>query len=322
MAVEWYRMYHGAPTDPCWLVVGRMAGVVPGMAWSVWTAVLDRASQAGDRGCVEGFDCEAIAAFFGYETEQVQSVLDALAERGMLVDGRVAAWDKRQPKRPNDNSLERVRKHRAAKRSVTHGNATKREETTDKIRVDKKETDTADVSEADMLFELAWKAYPRRPNNSKADARRAWNARINDGVDPRDLLAGTDRYAKWVEAEQAAGRMRERRFIKQAATFFGPAEWWKQDWEVESAETSHMTADYLATILNMAGNGVWSGETRDAALYRTSQNYDADEWAMIVPYLDHFPWTEARAAKADKFMLRDVLKRHIARTDRERAHAA
>lgn len=89
-----------------------------------------------------------------------------------------------------------------------------------------------------------------------------------------------------------------------------------------STSQTAMTADYLATILNMAGNGVWSGETRDAALYRTSQNFDADEWAMIVPYLDHFPWAEARAAKADKFMLRDVLKRHIARTDRERAHAA
>lgn len=233
---------------------------------------------------------------------------------GDTTDGTIYAivnYDTYQPRRPTDETTD----------STSDGPATDQRETKKAIKAG----NTNGPSEDELLFEIAWKAYPRRPNNPKAKALKAWNARLREGVEARDMLAGVDRYARFCAAELASGRMTSNRFIKQAATFFGPDRHWEDPFEVGDNVLSlaaHMTADYLATILNMAGNGVWSGETRDAALYRTSQNFDADEWAMIVPYLDHFPWAEARAAKADKFMLRDVLKRHIARTDWERAHAA
>jgi hypothetical protein len=92
--------------------------------------------------------------------------------------------------------------------------------------VTKPKTNTAAVaSDVSDLFEDAWKAYPRRPNDSKAAARKAWTARVKAGADPTEMLDGTRRYAEYVAAEET-----EPRYVKQAATFFGPSEWWKADY--------------------------------------------------------------------------------------------
>lgn len=69
----------------------------------------------------------------------------------------------------------------------------------------------------DDLFEQAWAAYPEREGgNSKAAARRQWDARVKAGEDPEVMLAGTKRYA-----EYCAATNREARFVKMASTFFG-----------------------------------------------------------------------------------------------------
>lgn len=74
------------------------------------------------------------------------------------------------------------------------------------------------------LFDEAWEAYPRRPNNSKTAARKAWDARLKAGEDPHLMLEGARRYAAYVAAEGTAPR-----YVKQAKTFFGPDEWYKTD---------------------------------------------------------------------------------------------
>lgn len=74
-------------------------------------------------------------------------------------------------------------------------------------------------------FETAWAVYPKRPNNSKSDAFKSWQARINEGVTPDEMLEGLHRYREFVEAEEI-----EPRFIKQAATFFGPGRHWENDY--------------------------------------------------------------------------------------------
>lgn len=155
---DWFRSWHGAPTDAKWLTIARRAGVpvavVPSIAW----ALLDYASQHEERGCVEGFDTEAYADWSGLDETQVVAVIDAMTAKGILVADRWANWGKRQPQR-EDNSTDRVRNYRNAKRSqpdadgtpaqdalpsernavkrdVTHGNATQRLETLDKSRED------------------------------------------------------------------------------------------------------------------------------------------------------------------------------------------
>lgn len=143
--MEWFRSYHGAPTDPKWLVIARLAGTQPGVVAAVWWALMDRASQATPRGSVAGFDVEATAAFFGWDGSTVQAVLDALRRRGLIADGDVLPqWRKRNPP---DYSTERVQAFRGRKRTVsetieTEGNG--RKHRGEEIRGDK--TTAADAA--------------------------------------------------------------------------------------------------------------------------------------------------------------------------------
>lgn len=80
--------------------------------------------------------------------------------------------------------------------------------------------------EADQVFEEAWAAYPKRPNNSKQKAYRAWLARVGEGVDVLDMLEGTRRYARYLESDPPE----HPKFIKQASTFYGPDKWYESDY--------------------------------------------------------------------------------------------
>ena len=111
---SWFRSWHGAPTDTKWLTIARRAGVAPGIVSAVAWALLDYASQHFDRGCVDGFDVETYAAFSGFEEADIQAVIDAMTSKQMIVSGRLASWEKRQPER-EDNSAERVRRYRESR---------------------------------------------------------------------------------------------------------------------------------------------------------------------------------------------------------------
>jgi phage replication O-like protein O len=82
---------------------------------------------------------------------------------------------------------------------------------------------------ADTGFEKAWSLYPKRAGgNSKKNALAKWTARIRTGVDPTELIAGVERYANYVRATGKEGT----EYVKQAATFFGAGEHWKEKWEI------------------------------------------------------------------------------------------
>lgn len=63
-------------------------------------------------------------------------------------------------------------------------------------------------------FEEAWDLYPRRPNNNKRKAAKAWNARIKEGYTPEELIAGLKAYLAWAEDTGT--------ILKHTSTFFGP----------------------------------------------------------------------------------------------------
>lgn len=131
---DWFRSWHGAPTDPKWLGIARKAGVAPGMVVAVAWALMDRASQAEDRGDIDGYDPDGLACFFGCDPEQIDAIVRGMADRGVIVNGRFAAWEKRQPKR-EDDSAERVREFRrrqkqaSTERDTSNGNDVKRDVT-------------------------------------------------------------------------------------------------------------------------------------------------------------------------------------------------
>lgn len=122
--MDWFRSWHGAPTDAKWLVIARRAGVTPLMVSAVFWALLDYASQQTERGSVAGFDVETYATWAGVEEADILAVLDAMRAKGVITDGdTLSAWDKRQPKR-EDSSAERVRRHRDRQRNtVTDDNS-------------------------------------------------------------------------------------------------------------------------------------------------------------------------------------------------------
>lgn len=120
--MDWFRAYHGITSDPKWPIVARKAKVSIGVVVSVWLALLESASEAADRGSIQNFDPETVDALYGYEDGTCETVLTALKEKGLICDGHICAWEKRQPVR-EDDSAERVRQHRERKRRETQGNA-------------------------------------------------------------------------------------------------------------------------------------------------------------------------------------------------------
>lgn len=117
----WFRSWHGAPTDPKWLLIAKKAGVPPIVVSGIVWALFDYASQREDRGCVVGFDTETYAVWSGVEEAEVEAVITALTAKGVIEDGRLTAWEKRQPKR-EDDSRERVRAYRERKAAQAASN--------------------------------------------------------------------------------------------------------------------------------------------------------------------------------------------------------
>lgn len=110
--LDWFRSWHGAPTDPKWLVIGKRSGAPPFAVSALMWALLDHASQADPRGDVTGFDFETYSAVSGMEEDQARAIFAALEAKSIVVNGRIAQWDKRQPKKEDPGSAERTRKHR------------------------------------------------------------------------------------------------------------------------------------------------------------------------------------------------------------------
>jgi DnaD/phage-associated family protein len=127
-AFLWWRSWHGAPMDEKWPVIAARSGVKAGIVSAVAWALYDYASQHKNRGTIEGFDTEVYAVFSGFPETEIAAVIKAMTDKGIITNGRLTNWEKRQPKR-EDYSNERVRKWREVKRSVTQCNAAAADET-------------------------------------------------------------------------------------------------------------------------------------------------------------------------------------------------
>ncbi len=85
-------------------------------------------------------------------------------------------------------------------------------------------------------FETAWALYPKRPGNSKANARRAFESSIRSRrATPEQLIAGVEAYAGYVVREAI-----EPRYIKRAETFFGPGQHWESDYGPAPSRTVNL----------------------------------------------------------------------------------
>lgn len=115
---------------------------------------------------------------------------------------------------------------------------------------------TGDKQAYSNEFETAWQAYPSRPGANKADAYKAWQARIKEGVSPDSLIDGVRRYAAY-----CSQMLTEARYIKMPATFFGPGRHYETDFVIpaqslgqwkSSRAMSHNEADALNRMVWLA----------------------------------------------------------------------
>lgn len=192
MSHSWFRSWHGAPTDPKWLAIARKSGVVPGMVAAIVWALLDRASQSDDRGSISGYDADGLGCFFGLEADQVEAVIAAMRDKGILSGDRFSGWEKHQPCR-EDGSAERARAWR--ERSRTQPNAIERNRTLD--------TDTDTDTEKNKRDVVSAGAETSVDRSSKPKIRKkpAYSAEFNkffDGFPGREGTSKAEAWEVWV----------------------------------------------------------------------------------------------------------------------------
>lgn len=136
--MEWFRWYHGACSDAKWPIIARKAKVSVGVVVSVWAALLEYASQDEERGSVAGFDGETYDALYGYEDGTCHAVLEAMAAKGLICDGCICAWSRRQPDGEREErgklSTERVRRFRERQRAASPETPCNADETHETLR--------------------------------------------------------------------------------------------------------------------------------------------------------------------------------------------
>ncbi len=96
-----------------------------------------------------------------------------------------------------------------------------------------------------FVFNLAWKNYPKRQgSNPKRRAFHAWSARVRASPDePQAMAEGVMRYARYCHATGKTGT----EFVMQAATFFGPDEHYRENWDVNH-EASKQNGGRLSAV--------------------------------------------------------------------------
>lgn len=123
---SWVRLWSDMPTDPKWRVIARKAGRPISEVIAVFVHMMTNAgANASERGELENWSDEDIAASLDLETDAVEAIRSAM--QGKTLDGvKLTGWEKRQPKR-EDGSAERAKAWRERKR--TQPNAEERPDT-------------------------------------------------------------------------------------------------------------------------------------------------------------------------------------------------
>lgn len=252
MSIEWFRWYHNTTSDPKFQVIARRSKRPKCEVIAVWACLLEYTSQEQDRGSLAGLDHETIAATVDIDDESAEAIIAAMEAKGLISDGRIAAWDRRQTKR-EDDSLDRVRAYRERKKeignaSVTQGNAPVTPVTPlDKIREDiDTNTPPSFFSETPPASARVAESMPEPPKKEKkADEwnRDSRNKPIPADWEPQsatlDITAGLGIPIGFVENQAPLFRLHH----MEAGTQRGGFEslfvgWCKKAWALKAEERS------------------------------------------------------------------------------------
>lgn len=169
----------------------------------------------------------------------VAGFCDCVVASGWMIEDEDGIWlpnfDRHNGETSKKRALtaKRAAKHRQKSNAESNAgsvtSALPREEQRREEKKKKKPNGGKPPSEYSPEFEQAWSEYPKRAGgNPKSGAWKAWQARIRDGANPDDLLAGVARYRSFIVATGKLGT----EYVKQAQTFFGPDKHFSEDWKL------------------------------------------------------------------------------------------
>lgn len=113
---RWYRRYEGTVTDPKLAEAAMIAEVSRSVAIAAWDCLLESAAERNNCGTYDATP-RRVAVILCEPPAKIEALFAAFVELGLIADGAISAWGKRQFQ--SDDSKERVRKHRAEKRRKT-----------------------------------------------------------------------------------------------------------------------------------------------------------------------------------------------------------
>ena len=113
--MSWYKISSGMPQDAKLALIARRTGFRRGEVLALWIALLDHACNAAQRGSVKDIDPEEIAAALEFDITTVETVINVLYDKKMILpEGLLAGWSKNQKL-----STPRTRAYRARASSAT-----------------------------------------------------------------------------------------------------------------------------------------------------------------------------------------------------------
>lgn len=170
MANPWFRLWSDMVNDPKWRTIARVSKQEVSRVIAVYLHMMTCASNATERGRLQGWCDEDIATALDIETDDVEAIRCAMEDR--VLDGDyLTGWQKRQPVREDDSAARskawREAQKQDAEQPKTQPNATERIQPLDKIREDKtiKTKPKRDAS----AFARFWEAYPKKLGKGKAE---------------------------------------------------------------------------------------------------------------------------------------------------------
>src|SRR5579862_3646802 len=105
------------PNDPKWRSIARASGRPISEVIAVFVHMMVCASASAERGQLQGWSDEDVAAALDMEPVNVKAICEAM--QGRVLEGSLLKnWERRQRNR-EDDSTERTRRWRDKKRSVT-----------------------------------------------------------------------------------------------------------------------------------------------------------------------------------------------------------
>lgn len=215
---RWVRLWEDMPTDPKWRVIARRSGRPLAEVLAVFVFMMTRCEAS--TGSLDGWDDEDVAAALDTDPEAVAAIRDAM--QGKTLDGEsLTGWERRQPKRHDDHSTERVKAFRDRQRAdETHVKRTetrtetqcnapeeKREETEKKERAPRKRATTIpdDFPSAEVR---AWASTNYPSMHCEPEWRRARDWALKEGKTYKDWDAfgrnWIDRAAEYKGVARAA----------------------------------------------------------------------------------------------------------------------